>query len=268
MLKFPSTTRKFLLSSLLRMKKYKRVYKFPRSSLLLFGPRGIGKSTFIKDIVKPDLTIDLLQAKMADELEEGQARKEQMRIDLEALNEKRKKSKLGHEVESKEEDQCYGEDSKISEVDNLSNESKMECHNDAVQVEPEVNNTNTSEPRIDDNAISRRRDSIRSNSTKKVKFADNTIVDTPRASLQTAIAKAIVDDSKRPCDDDSDDDFVETKKKRINKDSNCIGKENDRNGISSDSSCASSSKLNVNYWSCTQCTFENTSESDNCEVCS
>lgn len=46
------------------MKKYKRVYKLPQSSLLLFGPRGIGKSTFIKDIVKPDLTIDLLQAKM------------------------------------------------------------------------------------------------------------------------------------------------------------------------------------------------------------
>lgn len=43
------------------MKKFKRVYEKPKSSILLLGPRGIGKSTFIKDAAKPDLIIDLLK---------------------------------------------------------------------------------------------------------------------------------------------------------------------------------------------------------------
>lgn len=43
--------------------KFKRVYSFPKNSIFLFGPRGIGKSTLVRDSLKPDLTIDLLQAK-------------------------------------------------------------------------------------------------------------------------------------------------------------------------------------------------------------
>ncbi len=45
-----------------------RAYKFPNDSILLLGPRGIGKSTFVKEIIKPDLIIDLLQAKNQREL--------------------------------------------------------------------------------------------------------------------------------------------------------------------------------------------------------
>lgn len=42
--------------------KYQRIYpKFTKSTLLL-GPRGIGKSTFIRDLVKPHLSIDLLKS--------------------------------------------------------------------------------------------------------------------------------------------------------------------------------------------------------------
>ncbi len=40
--------------------KFKRIYEKPRTSILLLGPRGTGKSTFIKGEVKPDLVIDLL----------------------------------------------------------------------------------------------------------------------------------------------------------------------------------------------------------------
>ncbi len=42
--------------------KYSRVYTKPQQSILLIGPRGTGKSTFIKEIAKPDLTIDLLKS--------------------------------------------------------------------------------------------------------------------------------------------------------------------------------------------------------------
>lgn len=43
--------------------KFKRIYSFPKTSILLFGPRGTGKSTYVKEVLKPDLTIDLLQSK-------------------------------------------------------------------------------------------------------------------------------------------------------------------------------------------------------------
>lgn len=41
--------------------KYNRVYENPKVSILLLGPRGTGKSTFIKSEVKPDIIIDLLK---------------------------------------------------------------------------------------------------------------------------------------------------------------------------------------------------------------
>ncbi len=41
--------------------KYKRVYRMPQTSILFLGPRGTGKSTFIKSEVKPDFVIDLLK---------------------------------------------------------------------------------------------------------------------------------------------------------------------------------------------------------------
>jgi uncharacterized protein len=42
-------------------KPFQRVYEVPKASILLLGPRGTGKSTFIKMTAKPDLTIDLLK---------------------------------------------------------------------------------------------------------------------------------------------------------------------------------------------------------------
>lgn len=42
--------------------KIKRVYKETNSSVLLLGPRGTGKSTFVKTEIRPDLTIDLLKS--------------------------------------------------------------------------------------------------------------------------------------------------------------------------------------------------------------
>ena len=41
--------------------KFKRIYEKPKSSILLLGPRGTGKSTFIKTEAEPDLIIDLLK---------------------------------------------------------------------------------------------------------------------------------------------------------------------------------------------------------------
>lgn len=41
--------------------KFKRLYEKPKTSILLLGPRGTGKSTFIKTEVNPDLVIDLLK---------------------------------------------------------------------------------------------------------------------------------------------------------------------------------------------------------------
>ncbi len=41
--------------------KFKRAYEIPKNSILLLGPRGTGKSTFIKNEVKPDFVLDLLK---------------------------------------------------------------------------------------------------------------------------------------------------------------------------------------------------------------
>lgn len=38
------------------------MYKVPKSSFFLFGPRGTGKSTWFKNVLKPDLSIDLLKS--------------------------------------------------------------------------------------------------------------------------------------------------------------------------------------------------------------
>lgn len=41
--------------------KYARVYEKAKTSILLLGPRGTGKSTFIREETKPDVIIDLLK---------------------------------------------------------------------------------------------------------------------------------------------------------------------------------------------------------------
>ncbi len=41
--------------------KFKRIYEKSNSSILLLGPRGVGKSTFMKFELKPSLVIDLLK---------------------------------------------------------------------------------------------------------------------------------------------------------------------------------------------------------------
>ena len=41
---------------------YRRIYLKDSRSILLLGPRGSGKSTFIKETVQPDLSIDLLRS--------------------------------------------------------------------------------------------------------------------------------------------------------------------------------------------------------------
>lgn len=45
------------------MSNYKRAYPILDDSLLILGPRGVGKSTFVEDQIKPDLSLDLLNAK-------------------------------------------------------------------------------------------------------------------------------------------------------------------------------------------------------------
>jgi predicted AAA+ superfamily ATPase len=40
-----------------------RIYPKRRTSIMLLGPRGTGKSTFVREALKPDLTIDLLHNK-------------------------------------------------------------------------------------------------------------------------------------------------------------------------------------------------------------
>ncbi len=47
---------------------YKREIKVSEKSFFLFGPRGTGKSTWLRDIFKPDLTIDLLRSQQYLEL--------------------------------------------------------------------------------------------------------------------------------------------------------------------------------------------------------
>ena len=41
---------------------FSRVYNFPSQSVLLLGPRGVGKSTFIRNQTVPNLEIDLLKS--------------------------------------------------------------------------------------------------------------------------------------------------------------------------------------------------------------
>lgn len=43
---------------------FSRLYKKTEGSYFLFGPRGVGKSTFIRDQVKPDLTLNLLDSSL------------------------------------------------------------------------------------------------------------------------------------------------------------------------------------------------------------
>lgn len=47
---------------------YKREIKLSDKSFFLFGPRGTGKSTWLRDVLKPDLTIDLLRSQQFLEL--------------------------------------------------------------------------------------------------------------------------------------------------------------------------------------------------------
>ena len=41
---------------------YKRDLKVPAQSFFLFGPRGTGKSTWLREQFMPDLTVDLLKS--------------------------------------------------------------------------------------------------------------------------------------------------------------------------------------------------------------
>ncbi len=47
---------------------YKRILTPPQSTFFLFGPRGTGKSTWLRDVYKPDLRIDLLRSQTFLEL--------------------------------------------------------------------------------------------------------------------------------------------------------------------------------------------------------
>ncbi|MBP9682429.1 MAG: ATP-binding protein [Bacteriovorax sp.] len=61
---------------------YIRQLHLPNKSFFLFGPRGTGKSTWLRDIFKPDLTIDLLRS---DQFLELSANPSSLREKLEAL---------------------------------------------------------------------------------------------------------------------------------------------------------------------------------------
>ncbi len=52
-------------------KKIKRFFIEPNSSFFLFGPRGSGKSTWLREVFKPDLYIDLLRSDDFYELSEN-----------------------------------------------------------------------------------------------------------------------------------------------------------------------------------------------------
>jgi uncharacterized protein len=62
--------------------RFKRLLKSPTQSFFLFGPRGTGKSTWLQDQFKPDLTIDLLRS---DEFLQLSADPSQLRHRVEAL---------------------------------------------------------------------------------------------------------------------------------------------------------------------------------------
>lgn len=50
---------------------FKRLYKDPNTSFFLFGPRGVGKSTWVRNQVHPDFEIDLLNSKNYLELQKN-----------------------------------------------------------------------------------------------------------------------------------------------------------------------------------------------------
>ncbi len=57
----PNSTRIFAFGEVEGEMKFNRVYERPNSSVLLLGPRGVGKSTFMKSQLKPSIVIDLLK---------------------------------------------------------------------------------------------------------------------------------------------------------------------------------------------------------------
>jgi predicted AAA+ superfamily ATPase len=67
--------------------RFKRLLKPPPQSFFLFGPRGTGKSTWLRDHFKPDLTVDLLRS---DEFLQLSADPSQLRHRVEALPAKSK----------------------------------------------------------------------------------------------------------------------------------------------------------------------------------
>lgn len=66
---------------------YKRQLQLTDKSFFLFGPRGTGKSTWLQDVFKPDLVIDLLRS---DRFLELSADPSLLRHKLEALKPKSK----------------------------------------------------------------------------------------------------------------------------------------------------------------------------------
>jgi predicted AAA+ superfamily ATPase len=64
--------------------KFKRVYEKPKSSILLLGPRGTGKSTFIKSEIKPDMIVDLLKQETFRKLSLNPSHIEEMVAHLES----------------------------------------------------------------------------------------------------------------------------------------------------------------------------------------
>lgn len=65
------------------MKTFKRTLSAPAKSFFLFGPRGTGKSTWLKAQFKADLTINLLSAKDFLELQSDPGL---LRLKVEALS--------------------------------------------------------------------------------------------------------------------------------------------------------------------------------------
>lgn len=53
---------------------FQRIYAAPNDSFFLFGPRGVGKSTFVRDQLKPSLSINLLEASVYLELKRDPSR--------------------------------------------------------------------------------------------------------------------------------------------------------------------------------------------------
>lgn len=58
--------------------RFQRVYPHPTQSILLLGPRGIGKSTFIRQDLRPDFVVDLLKQETKRVLSLNPSRLEEM----------------------------------------------------------------------------------------------------------------------------------------------------------------------------------------------